>query len=111
MSILIRKPILAGLLVFVILIALCLAVPVPVMNGICSYDQGLVHFGAPAKISLQNLVGWNLRDLAANGILPSTIKLTGQGWLMLILFHIGMPTLLYLRFFFAKRRAELPDEE
>lgn len=111
MSILIRKPILAGLLCFFLLLGLCLAVSVPVMNGICSYDQGLVHFEAPAKISLQNLVGWNLKDVSANGILPSKIKLTGQGWLMLILFHIGMPALVYLRFFFAKRKAELPDEE
>lgn len=101
----------AGLLVFVILLVLCLAISVPVMNGVCTYENGLVHFEAPAKISLQHLVGWHLKDLAANGILPVKIKLTGQGWLMLILFHIGMPFLLFLRFYFAKRKAELSDEE
>ncbi len=111
MSILIRKPILAALFVFLLLIVLCLAISVPVMNGVCTYQLGLVHFEAPAKISLQHLVGWHLKDLAANGILPSKIKLTGQGWLMLILFHIGMPALLFLRFYFAKRKAELADGE
>lgn len=111
MSLFVRKPVFAGLFAFVLLFVICLVVSVPLMNADCSYEQGLVHFSAPAKVSLQHLLGWNLADLAVNELTPKSIKLTGQGWLMLILFHLGIPTLLFLRFFFAKRRSELSDEE
>lgn len=111
MSLFVRKPILAGLFAFALLLVICLFVSVPLMNADCKYDQGLVHFSAPAKVSLHHLLGWNLDDLAVNGLKPTAVELTGQGWLMLILFHLGIPSLLFLRFFFAKRRSELSDEE
>lgn len=111
MSLFIRKPFFAGLFAFILLLVICLIVSVPLMNAECYYDQELVHFIAPAKISLQHLLGWNLEDLAVNGMEPNKLVLTGQGWLMLIIFHFGIPSLLFLRFFFAKRRSELPDEE
>jgi hypothetical protein len=111
MSLFVRKPIFAGLLSFVLLLVICLSVSVPLMNATCIYDEGLVHISSEAKVSLQHVLGWNLHDLAVNGLTPKQVTLTGQGWLMLILFHLGIPSLLTLRFFFAKRRSELPDEE
>lgn len=111
MSIFLRKPLLAAIIAFVVILGVCLIVSVPLFNALCVYDKALVHITAEQKVSLQNLLGWNINDLAMNQISPKSITLTKQGWVILFLFHLGLPTLIYLRFYFAKKKAELNDAE
>jgi len=111
MQFIFKRPLLIGVLVFVILALVCLFVNIPMYDGTATYSQELVHFQAEVKLSLQHVLGWSLQSLTINGLVPSTIELKPIGIAVLVLVHLGFPFLVALRFHFAKKRGELKDEE
>lgn len=111
MQFIFKRPLLIGILVFVVLAATCLFVNIPMYDGTATYSQGLVNFETQVKLSLPNVLGWDRESLMVNGISPASIALKPMGMAVLVLVHIGFPFLAALRFHFANKRAELKDEE
>lgn len=111
MKIFLKNPLLAGVLLFVIIVAVSFVISIPLADAVCSYDQNLVHFKIEQSVSLRHLLGWDLKDLAKNGLLPSKIELKPVGWAMFVLFYIGFPVLTYLRFRFAAKKIEIENGE
>ncbi len=111
MNIFVKKPLLAALLLFVFLIVLSLAVSIPLADAVANYDNKLVHFKVEQSISLRNLLGWDKQDLIKNGISPSNVSLKPVGWAMLVLFYLGFPVLVYLRFRFTAKKMEFDNGE
>jgi len=111
MNIFVKRPWFAALLLFTILIVLSLVLSIPLADAVCSYDSKLVHFKVEQSISLRQLLGWDQQDLIKNSISPSTVVLKPVGWAMLVLFYIGFPVLIYLRFRFAAKKMELENGE
>lgn len=111
MSTFVKRPFLAAVLLFLILVGLSLAISVPIADSICTFDHKMVHFQVEQSVSVRNLFGLDLKDLEKNGLLPTAINLKPIGWVMLLLFYIGFPTLIYLRFRFAGKKMELENGE
>lgn len=70
---------------------------IPMLDGYFFYDKGLVHIKMEGKIALRQLWGAGLDEAVKNGIIP-TVKLKPMGYVILVLVHIGLPTLVGIRF-------------
>lgn len=98
MRALLKRPILLGILVGVLLLVLCIFVTVPMYDGIFHYDHELVHIQTDGKVALSYYFGFGLDRTRANGILPTQIELKPIGYVLFILIHLGLPALVAIRF-------------
>lgn len=94
---LLKKPILFGFLVGLLLLILCVFVPIPMYDGIFYYDYELVHFQVEAKVALSYYFGIGLDKTIANGELPTHFELKPIGYVLFVLIHIGLPSLIAIR--------------
>jgi hypothetical protein len=66
-------------------------------DALLVFEKGLVRFELNQKVSLLNLLDMKLDGLIVNGILPK-VSLSGKGIMLLIIIHLGLPALIYIRF-------------
>lgn len=109
MGALLKKPILLGILIGVLLLVLCIFVPIPMYDGIFHYDHELVHIETDGKVALSYYFGIGLDKTLANGIFPSKIELKPIGYALFILIHIGLPALIAIRFKMSNARKAYAD--
>lgn len=102
-----EKPFLLGLLIGLFLLILCVFVPIPMYDGIFHYDQGLVHFQLESKVALSYYFGFGLDKTASNGILPGSFELKPLGYVLFALIHIGLPSLVAIRFKMSNARKKI----
>lgn len=102
-----EKPFLLGLLVGLFLLVLCIFVPIPMYDGIFHYDKGLVHFQMESKVALSYYFGFGLEKAASNGITPSSYELKPLGYVLFAMIHIGLPSLVAIRFKMSNARKKL----
>lgn len=72
-------------------------ITIPMLDGYFFYDKELVHIKMEGKVALRQLWGAGLEEAIKNGIIP-TVQLKPMGYVMLVLVHIGLPTLVGIRF-------------
>lgn len=109
-----KRPVLLGILIGVLLLVLCVFVPIPMYDGIFHYDHELVHIQTEGKVALSYYFGFGLEQVRANGILPTQIELKPIGYALLILIHVGLPALVAIRFRMSNARnaySEVPTKE
>lgn len=106
---LLKKPMLLGFLIGLILLVLCIFVPIPMYDGIFYYDHGLVHFQVESKVALSYYFGFGLNKTLANGVLPTRIELKPIGYALFILIHIGLPALVAIRFKMSNARNKIEN--
>lgn len=94
---LLKKPILFGFLVGLLLLVVCVFVPIPMYDGIFHYDYELVHFQVEAKVALSYYFGFGLDRTIANGKFPTQFELKPIGYVLFVLIHIGLPSLIAIR--------------
>lgn len=113
MGALLKRPLLLGILVGVILLVLCIFVPIPMYDGILHYDHELVHIQTEGKVALSYYFGNGLERTRANGILPTQIELKPIGYVLFVLIHVGLPALVAIRFRMSneKKKIETPPNE
>ncbi|WP_343631358.1 hypothetical protein [Fluviicola sp.] len=113
MGALLKRPILFGLLIGVMLLVLCIFVTIPMYDGIFHYDHELVHIQTEGKVALSYYFGNGLERTRANGILPTKIELKPIGYVLFILIHAGLPALVAIRFRMsnARKNIETPPNE
>jgi hypothetical protein len=95
---LLKKPMLLGFLIGLILLVLCIFVPIPMYDGIFYYDQELVHFQVESKVALSYYFGFGLDKTLSNGVLPTRFELKPIGYALFVLIHVGLPALVGIRF-------------
>jgi hypothetical protein len=103
------SPILVSLIAFIVLIIIAFGFSIPMYDSELHYFSGSVDFNVKAKVSLRHLLGIDLTDFRSNTLIPE-VKLTTKGIFILIIIHLGLPSLLYIRFQAAKKRNELNEE-
>jgi len=114
MKAVIKRPVLLGFLVGMLLLVLCIFVPIPMYDGILHYDHELVHFQVESKVALSYYFGFGLQRVSANGVLPTSIELKPIGYALFILIHVGLPALVAIRFRMSNARnvyTETPAKE
>jgi hypothetical protein len=94
---LLERPILFGVIIGFVLLALCAFIRIPIYDGTFYYDEGLVHYQLESKVALSYYFGIGLDKEATNGILPSRIELKPIGYALFALIHIGLPVLVAIR--------------
>jgi hypothetical protein len=94
---LLGKPILIGILVSAFLLILCLFVRIPMYDGIIHYDHELVHFQLESKIALSYFIGNGLDKTVVSGVYPTHFELKPIGYVLFVLIHFGLPTLIAIR--------------
>jgi hypothetical protein len=72
-------------------------VTIPMYDGIFHYDYELVHFQVESKVALSYYFGFGLDRTIANGKLPTHFELKPIGYVLFVLIHIGLPTLIAIR--------------
>lgn len=92
-----QNPFIVALGLALVIFAIFAFITIPMLDGYLFYDKGLVHFKTEGKIALRQLWGAGLDEAMKNGILP-TVQLKPMGYVILILVHIGLPTLVGIRF-------------
>jgi hypothetical protein len=97
MGALLKKPILLGLIIGMLLLVLCIFIPIPMYDGIFHYDHELVHIETDGKVALSYYFGIGLDKTLANGIFPSKFELKPIGYALFVLIHIGLPALIAIR--------------
>ena len=103
------SPILVSLIAFIVLIIIAFGFSIPMYDSELHYFSGSVDFNVKAKVSLRHLLGIDLTDFRSNTLIPEVI-LTTKGIFILIIIHLGLPSLLYIRFQAAKKRNELDEK-
>ncbi|WP_341902209.1 MULTISPECIES: hypothetical protein [Fluviicola] len=94
---LLKKPLLFGFLVGLLLLILCVFIPIPMYDGIFHYDYELVHFQVESKVALSYYFGFGLDKTIANGKFPTHFELKPIGYVLFVLIHIGLPSLIAIR--------------
>ena len=97
MGSILKRPVLFGVIIGLVLLALCAFIRIPIYDGIFYYDEGLVHYQLESKVALSYYFGIGLDKEATNGILPSRIELKPIGYALFALIHIGLPALVAIR--------------
>ncbi len=100
------RPLFAGIL----LIILCALLPIPLYDGVFYYKNGLVQFESEGKVALYYLFDLNAKQLTMYGLQPQSFELKKIGWVIAVLIHIGLPTLIGLRIFFAQAKSKLNEK-
>lgn len=103
--IMIQKPyfaILSAVFIATFLLLLCWFYTIPVYDGIYDYKQKLVTFQLERKVALPHLFGIRLETAREQGIVPIAVRLKPIGYVLLFLIHLGLPILVYLRYYFAR---------
>lgn len=95
---LLKRPMLLGFLIGLILLVLCIFVPIPMYDGIFYYDQELVHFQVESKVALSYYFGFGLDKTVTNGVLPTRFEMKPMGYVLFVLIHVGLPALVAIRF-------------
>lgn len=103
------SPFVISLIVFLILIFLAFGFSIPMYDSELHYFSESVDFNVKSKVSLRHLLGIDLADFRSNTLIPE-VKLTTKGIFILIIIHLGLPSLLYIRFQAAKKRNELNEK-
>lgn len=103
------SPLVISMVVFLVLIIIAFGFSIPMYDSELHYISESVDFNVKAKISLRHLFGIDLTDFRSNALIPE-IKLTTKGIFILIIIHLGLPSLLYIRFQAAKNRNELNEK-
>ncbi len=98
MKTLLKRPVLLGFIVGVLLFVLCIFVPIPMYDGIIHYDHDLVHFQMESKVALSYFFGFGLDRALVKGVFPTSFELKPIGYVLFILIHIGLPALITIRF-------------
>ncbi len=106
---LLKRPMLLGFLIGLILLVLCIFVPIPIYDGIFYYDQELVHFQVESKVALSYYFGFGLDKTLTNGVLPTHFELKPIGYALFVLIHIGLPALVGIRFKMSNARKEIEN--
>ena len=99
----INKPyfaLVAALFVALAMLLVCWFLTVPIYDGIYTYKQKLVAFQIEQKVALPHLLGIDMET--AQGIVPESVRLKPIGYVLLFLIHLGLPVLVYLRYYFAR---------
>ena len=94
---LLKQPLLFGFLVGLLLLVLCIFIPIPMYDGIFHYDYELVHFQVESKVALSYYFGFGLDRTIANGEFPTRFELKPIGYVLFVLIHIGLPSLIAIR--------------
>lgn len=97
------SPLVISIVVFLILLIIAFGFSVPMYDSELHYFSRTVDFNVQAKVSLRHVFGIDLEDFKSNSLIPET-KLTPKGVFILIIIHLGLPGLLYIRFQAAKKR-------
>ena len=103
----ITKPFFAAILAGLLLVILCLLVPIPLYDGVFYYRNGLVQFESEGKVALSYFYDLSSSKFTMYGIQPESFEIKKIGWVIAILIHIGLPTLIGLRIFFAQAKNKL----
>lgn len=111
MKVLLKRPILLGCIVGVLLLVLCVFVPIPMYDGIIHYDHDLVHFQMESKIALSYFFGFGLDRALVKGVFPTSFELKPIGYVLFILIHIGLPALVAIRFKMSNARNAYAKEQ
>ncbi len=98
MGMLLKRPILLGFIIGVLLLVLCVFVPIPMYDGIIHYDHDLVHFQVESKVALSYFFGFGLDKALVKGVFPTSFELKPIGYVLFVLIHIGLPALVAIRF-------------
>ncbi len=109
MKALLKKPMILGFLIGVLLLVLCVFVPIPMYDGIFHYDHELVHIETESKVALSYYFGFGLNKTMANGIFPTRFELKPMGYALFILIHVGLPALIAIRFKMSNARKEIEN--
>lgn len=109
MGALLKKPILFGFIIGILLLVLCIFVPIPMYDGIFHYDFELVHLQTEGKVALSYYFGVGLERTRANGLLPSKIDLKPIGYALFVLIHVGLPALIAIRVKMSNARKAYTD--
>ncbi len=108
MKSLLKSPFGIAIAVFIFLLIVFFVFSIPTYDALLVFEKGLVRFELNQKVSLLNLLNMKLDDLIVNGILPK-VSLNGKGIMLLIIIHIGLPFLIYIRFKAANDRKKLDE--
>lgn len=103
------SPLVVSLIAFLVLLILAFGFSIPMYDSELHYFSKSVDFNVSAKISLRHVFGIDLIDFRSNSLIPD-ISLTTKGIFILIIIHLGLPGLLYIRFQAAKKRNELNEK-
>ena len=109
MGALLKKPILFGFIIGILLFVLCIFVPIPMYDGIFHYDYELVHIQTEGKVALSYYFGIGLDKTLANGIFPSKFELKPIGYALFVLIHVGLPALIAIRVKMSNARKAYTD--
>lgn len=109
MGALLKKPILFGFIIGILLLVLCIFVPIPMYDGIFRYDYELVHIQTEGKVALSYYFGVGLERIRSNGLLPSQIELKPIGYAIFVLIHVGLPALIAIRVKMSNARKAYTD--
>jgi hypothetical protein len=99
-----RRPWLIGVLLVIVLLVICIFVPIPMYDGVFYYKKELVDFHSEGKVALSYFFGTGLEKVEVMGLKPTRVELKGIGYVLFALIHIGLPSLIALRFYFAKQK-------
>lgn len=86
----------------VTLLLLCWFLTIPIYDGIYSYSEKLVSFQMEQKVALPHMFGVRLETAMEQGIVPQSVRLKPIGYVLLFLIHLGLPILVFLRYYFAR---------
>ena len=109
MKALLKKPLLLGVLIGVLLLMLCIFIPIPMYDGIFHYDYELVHIQTEAKVALSYFFGFGVERTRANGILPVRFELKPIGYVLFVLIHVGLPALIAIRVKMSNTRKQIEN--
>lgn len=109
MGAILKRPVLLGIIIGMLLLVLCMFVPIPMYDGIFHYDHELVHIQTEGKIALSYYFGNGLERTRANGILPTRMELKPIGYVLFILIHLGLPALVAIRFRMSNARKKIEN--
>lgn len=100
-----NHPVFIALGLALVLFGIFAFITIPIYDGTFFYDKGLVHFKVEGKVALRQLWGAGMDEVIKNGISP-TIKLKTMGYVIMVLVHIGLPSLIGIRFAASARNAK-----
>lgn len=102
-----RAWIIFGISVVVITAALCL-IELPMFDGEVTWISGGREYTVAQQLSLSYFFGIGLED--ADLTMVKEFSLTGQGWLLVFIFTVGLPGLIAYRIYLGKTKRETEEK-
>lgn len=92
----------AAVFVALALVLLCWFLTIPIYDGTYLYEQKLVSFQVEQKVALPHLFGIRMETATVQGLVPVEVHVKPIGYVLLFLIHVGLPLLVFLRYYFAR---------